>query len=65
MVWNERDHTNLLKMINSLYIPVKIIEYTYPPPDNRQLDPLETNLYFEQLLDLVVNEIELNKQYGN
>lgn len=50
-------------MINSLYIPVKVIESTYS--DDRRSDPLETNLYFERLLDLVAEEIELNKQHGN
>lgn len=67
MIWNHQNYENLLKMLNSYYVPMKIINSPFLPTEfdiNRSKSP-KTDPAFEQLLNIVIKEIELDQNNGN
>lgn len=67
LIWDEKNHYNLLKVLNSHYVPMNIVTSPYSSldfdVDNVKLP--ETDVKFEELINIVNKEIQLIQQHGN
>lgn len=64
MIWDSQIHDNLLKMLSSYYVPIKIIDSPYSPL-GFDVNSAEIDDTFHQILNIIVKEVELGQQHGN
>jgi len=69
LVWNQHNYNNLLTMLNSHYVQMMTIDSPYSPLplefNVNKVDLPKTDPTFDQLLNVVVQEIDWGQNHSN